>query len=297
MMGVPTEDAMLRIGELSRRVGVSEHVLRAWENRYGLVAPLRSSGGFRLYSTADEDRVRRMRAYLSAGLSAAEAARTTLAETRPQRDHAARALSEAGNLAGLAADLRDALEALDEPTAQDRLDRLFTDFTVESVLRDAIVPLLRDIGERWERGAVSVAQEHFASSVIRGRLLGLARGWGQGAGPRAVLACPPDEQHDHALTVFGIALSRTGWRINYLGASTPLDELRRVVRSTAPALVVLAAASQDRFRGLEPELRRLAVEAPLALAGAGATRELADAVGACLIEADPVTAATAVTAG
>ena len=66
---------LLRIGELSRRLGVSDHVLRAWESRYGLLQPVRSPGGFRLYSEADELRIRRMQAYLADGLSAAEAAR------------------------------------------------------------------------------------------------------------------------------------------------------------------------------------------------------------------------------
>ena len=71
---------LLRIGELSRRVGVSDHVLRAWENRYGLLSPVRSAGGFRLYSENDERRVRRMQAELANGLSAAQAARVALAE-------------------------------------------------------------------------------------------------------------------------------------------------------------------------------------------------------------------------
>ena len=62
---------MLRIGELSRRVGVSEHVLRAWESRYGLLTPARSAGGYRLYSEDDEIRVRRMLAHLEGGLAAA----------------------------------------------------------------------------------------------------------------------------------------------------------------------------------------------------------------------------------
>jgi len=62
---------VLRIGELSRRLGVSDHVLRAWERRYGLLQPTRSSGGFRLFSETDVARVRRMQAHLAQGLSAA----------------------------------------------------------------------------------------------------------------------------------------------------------------------------------------------------------------------------------
>ena len=74
----PSPPAVLRIGELSRRLGVSDHVLRAWERRYGVLRPVRSAGGFRLYSEADLDRVRRMQAHLAQGLSAAEAARAAI---------------------------------------------------------------------------------------------------------------------------------------------------------------------------------------------------------------------------
>src|SRR6186997_1092964 len=79
-MDTPEGSPVLRIGELSRRLGVSDHVLRAWESRYGLLQPVRSAGGFRLYSEADALRVRRMQAHLGRGLSAAEAARAVLGE-------------------------------------------------------------------------------------------------------------------------------------------------------------------------------------------------------------------------
>ena len=72
-------DSHLRIGALSRRVGVSPELLRAWEQRYGLLEPVRSDGGFRLYSAADEQRVRSMQRHLEAGVSAAQAAQLALA--------------------------------------------------------------------------------------------------------------------------------------------------------------------------------------------------------------------------
>ena len=71
------------LAKLSRRVGVSSPVLRAWEARYGLLNPARSPGGFRLYSDSDERRVRRMKLHLAEGLSAAEAARAAIAEAHP----------------------------------------------------------------------------------------------------------------------------------------------------------------------------------------------------------------------
>jgi MerR family transcriptional regulator, light-induced transcriptional regulator len=292
-MATPDGSPVLRIGELSRRVAVSDHLLRTWESRYGLLQPVRSAGGFRLYSEADALRVRRMQAHLASGLSAAEAARAVLGEhsgagadlgraAGPHRSPAASELSGA---------LQRALDDFDEPAAHAVLDRLVSDLSLTTVLRDVVVPYLTELGERWERGTASVAQEHFASNLIRGRLAGLARGWGNGHGPRAVLACPPGELHDLALMVFGITLNRSGWRIDYLGMSTPVEELTQTADARQPDLVVLAATLPENLEPLALQLTALAQHAPLALAGAGATPELADAVGARLLSGDPVTEA------
>ena len=317
-MDNPEGSPVLRIGELSRRLGVSDHVLRAWESRYGLLQPVRSAGGFRLYSEGDAQRVRQMQAHLADGLSAAEAAKAVLGEDNPagtgpprptgtdnlrparadtpgparadaaQRGGPDYALSTEKEVAGA---LRQALDAFDEPAAQAVLDRLLSDLSLAAVLRSVVLPYLTELGERWERGTASIAQEHFASNVLRGRLAGLARGWGNGHGPRAVLACPPGELHDLALMVFGIVLNRSGWRIDYLGMSTPVAELAQTVDARRPDLVVVAAAVPERIETVAAQLTVLARRAPLALAGAGATAELAATVGARLLAGDPVTEA------
>ncbi|MBC7559490.1 MAG: MerR family transcriptional regulator [Dermatophilaceae bacterium] len=287
--------ALLRIGELSRRVGVSEHVLRAWESRYGLLRPKRTPGGYRLYSEDDQNRVVRMQAHLADGLAAAQAAQAAIAE-EPADDLATGAGPtrwevSAATLPDSATAFRQALDELDEPRTQAVLDQLLADFTVETVLRDVVLPYLRELGDRWESGAVSIAQEHFASNVVRGRLGNLARGWGYGQGPQVLLACPPDEQHELALLVFGIVLSRKGWRVGYLGANTPMLDTIQVVAQNRPSLVVLVATAPERFTAVAPELSKLVDLAPLALAGAGASADFARSIGARVLVGDPVTAA------
>src|SRR6187549_222642 len=104
-------EKLLRIGELSRRVGVPVESLRAWERRYGLLTPSRTQGGFRLYDEDDVARVLAMRANLERGLFAAEAARLALAEDVAEPIRAPAPVADASALAG-------ALDSFDEAGAQ-----------------------------------------------------------------------------------------------------------------------------------------------------------------------------------
>lgn len=242
------EAAQLRIGELARRTGVGTELLRAWERRYGLLTPSRTATGYRLYSDDDVQRVQRMRALLESGLSAAEAARQAVSEP-PVPAGTAPAAS--------AGELRAALERLDDAGAHAAFDRLLADYTTGAVLGSVVLPLLHELGDGWERGEISVAQEHFASNLLRGRLLGLARGWDRGAGPRAVLACPPGERHDLGLVIFGLALRERGWRITFLGADTPPDTIDETVRRLEPRALVLAVTDAARLAGVAETAARL----------------------------------------
>jgi MerR family transcriptional regulator, light-induced transcriptional regulator len=287
----PTPDpgpGYVRIGELAKRTGVSPELLRAWEQRYGLLQPTRTPGGFRLYSAADQARVQRMQSLVSGGLAAAQAARLILSGGEPAPptvSATATALEEA------AGDLTAALDRLDEQAANTALDRLFSAYTVETVLQEVILPYLHSLGERWAAGEVSVAHEHFASNLLRGRLLGLAQGWGQGQGPGAILACVPGEQHELGLLVFGVALHRRGWRITYLGTDNPIGPVADISRLVVPTVVVLLGMTEEGFLDQAREIKQLAHQVPVVIAGPGATPEVARHTQTHVLDQDPVSAA------
>ena len=279
-----SEGAHLRIGELARRTGVASELLRAWERRYGLLSPTRTPTGYRLYSAADVRRIHRMRELLATGLSAAEAAREALAEPAPAAvDVAPESASE---------ELRQAVAALDDAAAHSAFDRLLADYSLDAVLEGVVLPVLHELGDGWARGDVSIAQEHFASNVLRGRLLGLARGWDRGVGPRAILACPPGERHDLGLLVFGLALREHGWRITFLGADTPLESLVETVHALAPEALVLAVIDPERLATVAEALAGLAGTTTIWVGGAGA----AELGAARLLDASPLAAAARVAA-
>ncbi|WP_162801953.1 B12-binding domain-containing protein [Ornithinimicrobium murale] len=298
-----TAPATMRIGELAARTGVSAHVLRVWERRYGLLTPIRSTGGYRLYGPSDEWRVRETVRLRTTGLATAQAAAAALSASRQASDDPTSTRSVAhGARGGAAPALRERLlssiGAFDDGAAHAVLDAALEQLGVEEALQEVILPVLHETGERWASGSFTVAQEHFASHVVRHRLASLALAWDAGTGPLAVLACPPGEQHELGLLAFGVVLGRAGWRVRYLGADTPVATLASAVETLGPELVVLSAVqtqplvdTADHLDQLSESAAQALRSAHLVVAGAGATTPVAERLGATLLTGDPVDAA------
>ena len=293
----------LRIGEAARRLGMTTAAVRAWETRYGVPSPERTTGGLRLYSEDELARVRAMRDLVAGGMAPAEAARMVAEApiggdpTSPAADDRD-ARGSAGDYAGpaalepLADDLEARLTDFDEAGAQATLDRLLAQFSAEVVVADVVLPVLRRIGERWRGGGVAIAQEHFSTTLLRERLLALARGWDRGIGPRALLACPPGELHDVGLIAFGLSLRTHGWRVTYLGQNTPRETLVATVEQLAPNAVVVAATMPESLDTVQNELAPIADRARIYVGGAAATES--ELAGCSPLPASPVAAARVV---
>jgi methanogenic corrinoid protein MtbC1 len=204
-----------------------------------------------------------MQEQLASGLAAAEAAAVAA-----DRGGVARAQNDTTHARD---ELATALLAFDETRAHAAFDALVAALSLDTLVGDVVVPYLHELGDRWERGEISVAQEHFASALLRGRLLGLARGWGQGLGPTALLACAPGEQHDLGLIAFGLALRARGWRILYLGPDTPLESLAGAARSSRPDRIVVSAVDPNMLDAERDRLLELAGAYRLAVGGAATT--------------------------
>ncbi|MDX6535956.1 MAG: MerR family transcriptional regulator, light-induced transcriptional regulator [Gaiellales bacterium] len=276
-----------RIKEFAETVGVAEATLRAWERRYGLLQPERTQGGFRLYSRADERRIRSMQAHMARGIAAAQAASLARSESDVE-------IVAPTQPAALVHALLQAAETFDATHFDVLLDAGFALGQLAGI-RDIVLPTLVEIGVRWERADISVGHEHFATHLIERRLLGLAKGWESGSGRRALLACPSGERHTLGLICFGLVLAERGWRITYLGADTPVEQVIDASASTAPDVVVLCALDARHLTRSAAAIAALAAHHRTILAGAGASAELAARAGAEFADEDPVVAAHTLT--
>ena len=277
----------LRIGELSRRVGRQRRSCCA----HGSAATdcsrrpaRRAASGSTATPTSDAcgacwlTSIRRLggrgRATRAAASAEARRAGDAPANTAP------------GALARAAA---PALDLFDERLRTPPSTELLVDFTLETVLRDAVLPYLRELGERWERGEASIAAGALRELLLRGRLLGLARGWGSVASPLALLACAARRAARPRADLLRARPARPGLahRVPRAG-HTARTRSRETARQLGPALVVLTATTPGFAGRGRAELAEVAGSAPLALAGAGMGAKLAEAVGAAYLEDDPV---------
>lgn len=284
---------LLRIGELSRRTGLSTDLIRAWERRYDLLHPSRTNGGFRLYSIDDIARLRLMQHYLARGLPASQAAgmvhrvQTAAFDANPG--------VPAGDVRRALRTLRDSLESFDDAPADRTLERLLGVFAPGAVLRDVVLPYLRGVGERWACGEATVAQEHFASSFLEGWMLTMARGWSRSGSHRAVLACVPGERHSLGLIAFGLALRDLGWRVTYLGADAPIRAVEQAADVVGADVVILSAALSGTFAAAADDIHDLTRTHGVALGGAGVPGDATGWLSSRLLPADPLVAAHTLT--
>ena len=243
---------MYTIKTVAARTGVPATTIRAWERRYGVVAPQRSPGGYRVYSDRDVRAVRRMAELVGQGVAAHLAAEQVRAEEAPSSlpPPAPPAPGEAGRA------LVGAARGLDAAGVRAELDRAFTSGGFEEIVDGWLRSALEDLGEAWACGDLDVAGEHFASQAIRGRLLAaLDQTPLRPGAARLVVAQASGVQHDLGLLSFAVAARRRGLDVRFVGGDVPqADVISAMTSSQATCLVTSVPQRED----IEPTRRLVA---------------------------------------
>jgi MerR family transcriptional regulator, light-induced transcriptional regulator len=251
----PAELFPIRI--VSNLTGVNAVTLRAWERRHGLIKPVRTASGHRLYGREQIDVVHRILGLQKTGLPISQIARalrasqaqSTPPELGPWRAH------------------RDRLVAAVSRFDEEELDQVYSSalalYPIETVTDRLLLPVLRELGRRWQTGEGSVTEEHFFSVSVRDKLgARFHHRTRSNRGPRVLAACLPDEQHEIGLLMFSLAAHDRGLRIVLLAARTPIEELPAAARRGRCAAVVLSAT-------LTPPAPLVGEQLPAMVAAAG----------------------------
>lgn len=265
------------IRAVSKLTGISVDTLRAWERRYAVVQPDRDERG-RLYSEADVDRLGLLHQLVEVGHAIGRVAVLTTDELRALLSRGAGPVPYDGPAPAVAIDLavlRAAVERLDGAALRRELSRLAAVLPARAVARQVVLPLLRHVGEGWEEGRYTVAQEHLVTAEVRSLIGALARlnAVPDGA-PRLLMATPSGEAHEIGTLVAALLASGSGFAALYLGPGLPAAEVVASARRVAPRAVVLGFTGAARAVGEPiPELaevgRALPASIELWIGGAG----------------------------
>jgi MerR family transcriptional regulator, light-induced transcriptional regulator len=241
---------MYTIKQAAIRSGVNVPLLRAWERRYGIVAPTRTDSGYRLYDEAAIDRLRAMRALVDEGWSARQAAERVAAASAEELSSIGgeRTAPADADPSDVAAAFVDGASRLDPAAIERALDDMFARGSFERAVEDRLYPALEAVGEGWARGQVDVAGEHAASAAANRRLSMAfdAAASAEVEGPRPILVgLPPGVRHEIGALAFATALRRAGVPVLYLGPDVPVASWVAATERTDARAVVIGAVMND----------------------------------------------------
>lgn len=240
MTARPARAAAHPIAAAARMTGLSVDTLRAWERRYAAVRPARAGRG-RAYSDDDIARLRQLATLVDRGYSIGSIAGRSSRELAALIDGSDATPAPAAPAVDLAPVLA-ALDRYDLDALETELSRMAAVLRTPDLVFSVVLPLLREVGDRWQAGRLRPAQEHLVSSIIRTGLGGLLRAASRAsARDRLVFAAPPGERHELGLLCAALLAATAGVGVVYLGADVPVADIAHAAETSGARGIVLAA--------------------------------------------------------
>lgn len=258
---------MYTVKSAAQLVGISSSTLRAWERRYAVTEPKRTAAGYRIYSEADVELLRRMAELVESGQTPSLAAEQVLqaSEIRAEPDHGATAIGgQLGNTL-----VNSAVDG-DSEAITAALDKAFARSSYEAVIDDELMPALAALGDGWACGVVSVAAEHLAANAVLHRLAGTyAAAASRTGGPRVLIGAPAGTHHELGLLAFATAARRRGLTTDYLGANVPTEDWIKAIAIADAAAIVLPIPMDDDLSRARQAIRAITKQHPKVLIAVG----------------------------
>lgn len=263
---------MYRIHRFSKLTGLSPHVIRAWERRYGLVTPIRGENRYRLYTDEDVVLFRYLKSQVDQGMAIGELSEQGLERLREKAQRVfVETYREPPPSERLVTELSQALEENDRAGFERKLNGALAVIPFEEAVHRFLLPLQEQVGQLWHDGRLGVGQEHYASNQIKQKIFSAMNQFqASDEGPVVVVACPTNEWHEVAAMTAAYVCRARGCRVHYLGANLPIPELAAYCHRNRPICVLLSVTilgSFDEARALAQEVAEKII--PLSSVGVG----------------------------
>jgi methanogenic corrinoid protein MtbC1 len=253
---------------VARRTGLSPHVIRIWEKRYGAVTPSRTQTRRRLYTDSEIERLVLLRRATLAGHSIRQIANLPLAQLRTlvAEDEAAvsppapgpRSPVDVSTVQAYLAACMAAVQDLDAIALENVLMRARVALSHTAFLEALIVPMMQSIGELWRDGSLRIMHEHLVSAIVRTLLGSLVTPASlPPTAPHMIVTTPAGQLHEIGALIVASIAGTEGWRVTYLGPNLPAEDIAAAVQQDPARVVSLSIIYPPDDPHLPQELAKL----------------------------------------
>lgn len=253
---------------VSQMTGLSVHVIRAWEKRYNVVEPDRTDTNRRLYSEGDIEKLRLLNDASHLGHNIGSLAALSLSElknllskekrTAPETKVGLNSSSSVNTVGEILAECIETIRDYDAKKLESILLNASAKLTQPVLIEEVVIPLVYKIGDMWHEGEIRVANEHLASSVIRSFLFNLLESYpSNNSAPVLISATPRGQEHELGALIAGVVAASAGWKVVYLGANLPAEEIGAVVSYLNAKVVAISLVYPSDDPSLPKELKKL----------------------------------------
>jgi len=258
------------ISDLEQLSGIKAHTIRIWEQRYGILRPVRTATNIRTYCDDDLRRLLNVATLCGRGYRISKIAQLSEQEIS---NAVVSCHDDSNDYCQQVHALMSAMLVLDEPQMNSLLDRAIRRLGFEQAIMHVVYPFLQRIGLLWQTGSVTPAQEHLFTHLLRQKMMAATDtlpAVATTAARRWVLFLPSGELHELALLFMNYALRARGHHVLYLGQNLPAAELKSVCNVYQPhavCTVLTAVPERDRLQEFVDDLREICAGAKLLLYG------------------------------
>lgn len=254
---------------VSQMTGLSVHVIRAWEKRYNVVEPDRSDTNRRLYSEEEIEKLKLLNDAVHSGHNIGGIANLSLTELKKliakenlnsavTNDKLIPPADPDKSMNEIMSECLNAIKSYDAKKLESILLNASAKLTQPVLLEELVVPLVYKVGELWHSGEIRVANEHLASSIVRSFLFNLLESYSiSDSAPVMISATPRGQEHELGALIAGVVAASSGWKVIYLGASLPAEEISAVVSHLNARVVALSIIYPNDDPHLKGELNKL----------------------------------------
>jgi len=232
--------------------GVNAITLRAWEKRYGLIKPTRTPKGHRLYTQENIDSINEVVNLLAKGIPISQVTHSLKQRQTPSKRNETDSWSDFINK------MLSAIRSFNEDALNSTYNEALSLYPVEIAIQKLIIPLLTELGRRWETKEGSVAEEHYFGVFLRNKLgARFHHGSPNTDGRHILAACLPGEYHENGLLLFSLSAQSRGFRLTILGTNMPIEEVAMAAARSKSEAIVLSGSNRINIKALLDPIEHL----------------------------------------